>query len=819
MSQIGKAYIEIIADLKKFPADLRTKLKAALKEGMTGVEFTGLEDKAKVAGEHAAEDLGKGFEKKASARLKQAGESGGRSLLGGLRKIFSRNSSESGGFFGSLAGFFGGIASSVQDAVSAAGSSAASAGSSALSKLGGLFSGGDIMGTLKTTAFAVLIPTAIALAGALYQLGGALFALPAAAGVGIAAIAPLMIAFQGVGEAIGAGMSGNVQKFNAALKGLAEPAQTVVREIVGLKSQFTAIKKDVQSAFFAPMIGEFRVLGRTLLPVLRGGLADVADSLGRFVSGLLDILAGKEALVVMKDLFAATARIINIMGPSVQNVFGMMLGLIKTGLPFVERFFGWVARGIDSFAAWLEKAQKGGKVTSWLERAADIGKKLWDVLKEVGKFVGTVLNSVGDEGTDTIRGMADAFKELNVYLQSPEGEKFLHNLGVLLHWAGNAVVFFIRALKGSFWAVNVTFNAVRWLAKALHGLGSAVWSAIKTVGAFFVAVWDWLKGAGKAIADFFTKTIPDQFGKLVQWFKDLPGQIGKGLDEGRQSLADWFVNLLKSWYEGVLRQIGQVIGVFLALPQTIPAALSALGDTLSTAWNTAWEFAKQAVVTGWNNVLAFFMGIPGALAAAGEGIWAWASDLWTRVWNTTTDLVTSGVNKVIDFFTGIPGRIKALGPAILEAARSIGHKIAEGLSQIGDFASDLGKKVTNALKDGINWVIDSINRGIADVDDAIPGDLPRIPRLAKGARVDSPTLALIGEAGPEVVIPLNNQPRARELAQQSGLLGMLAKGSGGANVTVIAYLDGTGAMIPVARTVVRDELDQQGTEYDHARAA
>jgi hypothetical protein len=36
-----------------------------------------------------------------------------------------------------------------------------------------------------------------------------------------------------------------------------------------------------------------------------------------------------------------------------------------------------------------------------------------------------------------------------------------------------------------------------------------------------------------------------------------------------------------------------------------------------------------------------------------------------------------------------------------------------------------------------------------------PPDIPHIPALAEGGIVTSPTLALIGEAGSEAVIPLN----------------------------------------------------------------
>jgi hypothetical protein len=40
-----------------------------------------------------------------------------------------------------------------------------------------------------------------------------------------------------------------------------------------------------------------------------------------------------------------------------------------------------------------------------------------------------------------------------------------------------------------------------------------------------------------------------------------------------------------------------------------------------------------------------------------------------------------------------------------------------------------------------------------------PPDIKNIPRLAAGGIVSSPTLALIGEAGPEAVVPLSGSNR------------------------------------------------------------
>lgn len=57
--------------------------------------------------------------------------------------------------------------------------------------------------------------------------------------------------------------------------------------------------------------------------------------------------------------------------------------------------------------------------------------------------------------------------------------------------------------------------------------------------------------------------------------------------------------------------------------------------------------------------------------------------------------------------------------------------------------------------------------------------------FAEGGIVNRPTSAVIGESGPEVVIPLTNPTRAAQLAQQSGLSNMLG---GGGNTDVYVYI-------------------------------
>jgi hypothetical protein len=70
--------------------------------------------------------------------------------------------------------------------------------------------------------------------------------------------------------------------------------------------------------------------------------------------------------------------------------------------------------------------------------------------------------------------------------------------------------------------------------------------------------------------------------------------------------------------------------------------------------------------------------------------------------------------------------------------------------------------VISGLEGGLNFAIKGLNIILDGIDKAAGpwvnfGEIPnvKLPRLAEGGIVTGPTIAMIGEAGPEAVIPLN----------------------------------------------------------------
>ena len=159
---------------------------------------------------------------------------------------------------------------------------------------------------------------------------------------------------------------------------------------------------------------------------------------------------------------------------------------------------------------------------------------------------------------------------------------------------------------------------------------------------------------------------------------------------------------------------------------------------------------------------------------------------------------------VVGLVKELPTIFKALLDGMTKTGVMIGGYLVEGIRTGISKGIEI---VLNVVKSIINGVLGIIERGIQFIFDGInaiikgaewtngPASYPRlppvnIPKLADGGIVSRPTLALIGEAGPEAVVPLS---------RRSGF------STGGVNITV------NGALDPVAVARQIDQLLKNNT--------
>jgi hypothetical protein len=238
-----------------------------------------------------------------------------------------------------------------------------------------------------------------------------------------------------------------------------------------------------------------------------------------------------------------------------------------------------------------------------------------------------------------------------------------------------------------------------------------------------------------------------------------------------------------SYWWGVLSTIGAVIGAALLWAGLFPAL--ALG-IIPIAIIAAAALIIFTIVYYWDEIVAFFEAawdyLVGLFTSIGNGIMAgieWYVSIYTAAWTTVGNFISS----VADYFGKIPGRISAwfdrtknkvlagllkVRKGFEDAVASIFHYIDKKWRAIKAAPGKLLTAILQLAKIPINGLADLWNSRIKHIipEMTIPDWMPGIggkswgpapgemKYFADGGLVNSPTLGMIGEAGPEAVIPL-----------------------------------------------------------------
>jgi hypothetical protein len=181
------------------------------------------------------------------------------------------------------------------------------------------------------------------------------------------------------------------------------------------------------------------------------------------------------------------------------------------------------------------------------------------------------------------------------------------------------------------------------------------------------------------------------------------------------------------------------------------AALIAVGYLLYRFWPQisaaaarAWSRIKGAVMSAFNWIRRNWpLLLPILLGPIGV-----AAMLIVKNWSKIKDGIQAAVDFVKKQFDRLVGIVRGVVGKIRSAAQAIADAIKAPLNAV------IG--AWNALRiPGMSLNI-NMPGPVPDIDFSWGGyDFPDIPRLAHGGIVTSPTVAMVGEAGPEAVVPLS----------------------------------------------------------------
>ena len=296
----------------------------------------------------------------------------------------------------------------------------------------------------------------------------------------------------------------------------------------------------------------------------------------------------------------------------------------------------------------------------------------------------------------------------------------------------------------------------------LAGIGVAIGDASGTFSA-----WDeWLNGIGESISNWFSNTIS----AIGDFFTNIWNDIKEGAKSAVDAIKGFFSDIGDWFYTNVIEPIGNF---FSDLWQDIKDIAQSVGDWFVQAWTDiknffvdTWNSIKEKASNTWDgikNVFStvgnwfhdkvispvgdFFSGMWGKLKKGAKDAWSGIKDVFSTVANFFGDIFSKAWKKVKDIFSTGGKIFDGIKDGIVDAFKTIVNAIITGINKV----------VALPFK-GINWALNKIKSieilGLKPFDWIDTIDVPQIPKLAKGGITNGATLAEIGEAGREMVLPL-----------------------------------------------------------------
>ena len=291
---------------------------------------------------------------------------------------------------------------------------------------------------------------------------------------------------------------------------------------------------------------------------------------------------------------------------------------------------------------------------------------------------------------------------------------------------------------------------IRILAPAIEYIVEVFRVLFNTAADILGGIADFLKG----VFDIITGILTGDMSKIFDGFTETGDALMNILSALLTALLDLTVAVLKVIWD-------TIVAIFQGIWDGIVAIFTPLGEWFSERWND--------ITTALANVAKWFSdmfqkawdGLTGIFANIGTWFGERWNDVTTALANVATwfgSIFTSAYNAVVNAFSNIGSFFSGVWSTVMSIFVNAGQAVG---SAVGGAFKSAVNAVLGTIENVVNGFVGMIN-GVIGMINKIPGvslgsiGYVNLPRLARGGIVDSPTVAMIGEAGKEVVMPLEN---------------------------------------------------------------
>ncbi len=553
---------------------------------------------------------------------------------------------------------------------------------------------------------------------------------------------------------------------------------------------------DIVAPIFETIESVVDKFGDGLSSVYDEHVAPAIDSIANAFNGLIDIIQ-----ILWEGSWKPFAEFLsNTFGLSIEGVADLLGGAILSALKILADTIKLVADGFTAFSDWCKENKEiisvianvigtlatvwqGIKFLSWAEQAGGLAGAFELLSGKVSFIVGGIKN-LGLALKALTFDKLVSFGE-TIYLNALYAKDFVVNSGKLivelgktalelgksaLAWGVHAAQMGLAAaaeiaqsvaagvaaaatwaLNGAIAVLTSPITLVIAAIAALIAIGVLLYQNWDTVVEFAKNAWqglcDFISGICQAIGEFFSDLwtkLQEIFEPIGQWFSEKFQQAWDAIVNIFSGIGDWFSGVFQGAWDAIVNIFTPIGSWFGERWADVTSALANIGAWFTDMFEKAWTgltniFSKLGSWFGerWNDVT-------NALA----NVSSWFGNMFTSAYNA----VKNAFSSIGSFFSGVWDTVKSI---FVNAGQMVGSAVGGAFRSAVNAVLGTIENVVNGFIGMINGVLDTV-RGLPGLGWVGSVGYVSLPRLARGGIVDSPTVAMIGEAGKEVVMPLEN---------------------------------------------------------------
>ena len=467
-----------------------------------------------------------------------------------------------------------------------------------------------------------------------------------------------------------------------------------------------------------------------------------------FANAFYDVITSTGAVrigsAIVSSVLAIQASIVEIGFKLGGDLLKGIEQIVTDNMPGIAEVF---SNALSAIAPVFESAEKAiNDLSDSISRVYDnyIRPSIESSTKAISGFVSVFVKGWNNHIQPVIQKIGQGFSDTIGKHISPFVQKILDMVAsfqemsqVINAYVGPVIGFIVEQLT-------------RVLAPTLEYIGEVFRVLFNTVADILGGIADFLKG----VFDIITGILTSDMSKIFDGFTETGDAIMNILSTLLTALLDLTVAVLKVIWD-------TIVAIFQAIWDGIVAIFTPIGEWFSERWNDITTVLAD--VAKWFGDM--FQKAWNALTNVFSSIGTWFGERWNDVTTALSNVATWFGNIFKTAFEAVKNAFSTIGSFFSGVWTTVKNIFVNAGQMVGSAVGGAFKSAVNAvlgtIENVVNGFIGMIN-GVIGLINKIPGvslgsvGYVSLPRLARGGIVDSPTVAMIGEAGKEVVMPLEN---------------------------------------------------------------